>query len=74
MDVDRTIKNGMQMSHYTMLRIHMQLYVYTYLSKKEYEINLIVFRFKRMLARLQNLDCKRLDIFSQTNTPFLIFL
>lgn len=64
-----------------LLCIHIQLYVYTYLSKKEYYINLIIFRFKRVLARLQNLGCKRLDIYSHThhssffyNTAFKYFM
>lgn len=46
----------------------MHLYVCTYLSSNEYEENLFIFKIKRVLARLQNLHCKRLDTYLQIHT------
>lgn len=68
------LKMGCRWVAFYLLRIHRHLYVYTSLSNNEYEENLFICRIKRVLGRLQNVGCKRLDIYSQTHIPFLVFL
>lgn len=62
------LKMGCRWVALYLLCIYRHLYVRTYLSNNEYEENLFIFRIKRVLARVQNLDCKRLDIYLQIHT------